>query len=380
MNKKERLLKAIQNKRIDRIPTFYRGTEYISRKLMSYFKINENGEISKHYKKFLKELNTDFWFSGSQLGNFSIFTPTYNGPKPNKPFIEDNAMFYTLGINVTLGQIKKYNFYFPVYNEKNAPLADIDSPNEIRKNFLTSKLDLFDFKNMRNKKADISYEELRNSYSDIICIGDLNNFFIMCAYLRGMSKFLLDLAFNIKLAEFIIKIVGEFILEFCERELKAFGKKAESYGCWDDIAGQYGLLFSPEIFKRYFLPLYKKLIEKTKKYGLIFSWHCCGSVHEALPLLIDAGIDIFNVVQTSARDMDIEKIYEMYSKKVCLCGAIDSQSLLVSKDEKAIRAEIRKIKYLWNKKGGIILGPSHELVPDTPINNILVLYDELNIN
>ena len=125
---------------------------------------------------------------------------------------------------------------------------------------------------------------------------------------------------------------------------------------------------------------YQRLIEKTKKYGLIFSWHCCGSVNEVLPLLIDAGIDIFNVVQTSAKDMEIEKIYRRYAKNVCLCGAIDSQSLLIYKDEKTIRDEVKKIKYLWGNKGGIILGPSHDLVPDTPINNILTLYDELNKN
>ena len=378
MNKKNRLFKAIRNEKLDRIPTFYRGTDYISQKLMSYFKIKENVKIVENYKELLEALSTDFWFSGSQLGNFSIFSPTYNGSKPNKPFIEDNSMFYTLGVNATLGRIEKYDFNYPVYNEKNAPLAKIDSHHEIKKNFLASKLDLFDFKNMRNKKAEISYDELRNSNSDIICIGDLNNFFIICAYLRGMSKFLLDLAFNIKLAELIINSVGEFILEFCERELKAFGERAECYGCWDDIAGQHGLLFSPGIFKKYFLPFYKKLIEKTKKYNLFFSWHCCGSIHEALPSLIDAGIDIFNVVQTSAKDMDIEKIHKMYYKKVCLCGAVDSQSLLVSKDAKAIRSEVRKIKNLWSNKGGIILGPSHQLVPDTPFDNILVLYDELN--
>ena len=33
MNKKKRLFKAIQNEKLDRIPTFYRGTDYISKKL-----------------------------------------------------------------------------------------------------------------------------------------------------------------------------------------------------------------------------------------------------------------------------------------------------------------------------------------------------------
>jgi hypothetical protein len=175
MNKKERLLKATQFKKVDRIPTFYRGTDYISQKLYSHFKIRTDDDLSKYYKKLLEYLNTDFWFSGSQLGNFSKFTPTYNGPEPNETFIKDNAMFYTLGINVTKGQIKKYNFNYPVYSEKNAPLADIDSPGEIKKDYMMSKLDLFDFKNMRNKKANINLEELNKSDDDIIFLHFMMN-------------------------------------------------------------------------------------------------------------------------------------------------------------------------------------------------------------
>ena len=36
-------------------------------------------------------------------------------------------------------------------------------------------------------------------------------------------------------------------------------------------------------------PLYREMIAEVKRYGLIFSWHCCGSVHQVLPLMIDAG-------------------------------------------------------------------------------------------
>ena len=32
--------------------------------------------------------------------------------------------------------------------------------------------------------------------------------------------------------------------------------------------------------------------------------HSCGSIYEFLPDLIDAGVDILNPVQTSAKDMD----------------------------------------------------------------------------
>ena len=194
----------------------------------------------------------------------------------------------------------------------------------------------------------------------------------------GMENFLMSLSFNKKLVEKLIYEVGEFAIEFNRRELESYEGQAEYYGSWDDVAGQHNLMFDPEIFKKYFLPIYKKIIEQVKRYDLIFGWHCCGSVNKVLPDMIDAGIDIFDVVQTSAKDMDIENIYKLYGKKVCLHGGIDIQNLLVKRSREDIRREVKKIKKLWKNDGGIILAPSHLIVPDCPIENVIAMYDELN--
>jgi uroporphyrinogen decarboxylase len=201
---------------------------------------------------------------------------------------------------------------------------------------------------------------------------------MICCYLRGMDNFFMDLASNKRLAEKLINEVSQFCLEFNRRELLGFGKEAEFYGTWDDFAGQDGLMISPEIFKRYFLPFYRKLIKNTKKYDLVFSWHCCGSVHNILPDMIDAGIDVFDVVQTSAKDMELEKVYKLYGKNVCLHGGIDIQKLLIEGNPDDIREEVKKVKDLWGNRGGIILAPSHEVLPDTPIKNIFALYEGIN--
>jgi uroporphyrinogen decarboxylase len=56
-------------------------------------------------------------------------------------------------------------------------------------------------------------------------------------------------------------------------------------------------------------------------------------------------------------------------------GAVDSQKLLVAGTPEDVRAEVRKIERLWGDGGGIILGPSHEATPDTPLANLLAIYD-----
>ena len=179
------------------------------------------------------------------------------------------------------------------------------------------------------------------------------------------------------MAEAVINEVGEFVLEYNRRYLKSASGKAEYFGVWDDVAMQNGLMFPPQDFRRYFLPYWKELISMVKSKGIIFSWHCCGNVEDVLPLMIDAGIDVFDVWQTSARNMEVEKFHKRFGKSVCVHGGIDVQKLLASGTSYEIREEVRKIKHLWGKRGGMILGPSHEIVPETPLKNVLALYDEL---
>jgi uroporphyrinogen decarboxylase len=92
-------------------------------------------------------------------------------------------------------------------------------------------------------------------------------------------------------------------------------------------------------------------------------------------MMIDAGIDVFDVVQTSARDMEIENVYRLYGKDVCMHGGLDVQKLLVEKSAEEVRGEVRKIADIWGNRGGIILAPSHEALPDTPVGNMIAVYE-----
>ena len=263
---------------------------------------------------------------------------------------------------------------------KDPPLSGLEKASDLKDGFLTDRLSLYDFKYFDNKYGsnDLSYKKILGSSDEFICTGNLSHLFMICWALRGYEQFLTDLAFNIKFAEKLISEVSSFAIEYTKKECDAFGDVIEYYGTADDVAGQYGMLFSPDIFKKYFLPQYKKLISIVKSHDIVFSWHCCGSVHKVMPMMIDAGIDVFDVVQTSAKDMEIENIYKLYGKKICIHGGLDVQNLLVFKTPREVMEEVKKIKNLWGNRGGVILAPSHEALPETPLENIISLYKELN--
>ena len=376
MNKSDRVIASIKLKPVDKIPTSYRGVNCLSESLMKYFNIEGEGSFNneKNHKILLKKIGADIWFDTVRPDKFNYFHPLYKGPLPESQYANDGSLFHTLGIKSKSIRIEKYDYEYSYITE--SPLKKFSTINELRNYSLLSRLSLFNFKLMINGASGEMFNKEKNK--NFISIGSLNNFFIICCYLRGMEQFLSDLAFNIKLAEFIINEVGEFCLEFNRKELLSFGENAKFYCCWDDIAAQNGLMISPKIFNKYFLPLYKRLIDNIKKYSLFFSWHCCGSIHEVLPHMIDAGIDVFEVCQTSAKDMELEKIHNLYGKNVCIHGGIDVQDLLINKGPKDIKEEVKKIIDLWGFNGGIIIAPSHEALPETPIENILAIDETVN--
>jgi uroporphyrinogen decarboxylase len=377
MTKKERVIAAIQRKSVDRIPTTFRASKYLTTTLMKHFLFKDPADFSGNREKFLELLGADYWSSGTKVDKFSTFTPEFLGEKPEPPYVDDGSFFYTIGIKSRPGNMKSFDIDYP-HIGVDPPLAGVDSPSDLEKGFLTSKLDNYDFKNMRNKYSGMSFADFKDNDEGILNFGTLSNLFYICCYLRGMEQFLMDMAFNQKLVAHIIGEVGDFCLEFNRRSMETIGKKAVYYGTWDDVAGQDGLLFSPDLFKKYYLPIYKKLIKSIKKYGVFFGFHCCGSVNDILPFMIEAGIDVFDVVQTSAKDMEIENVYRLYGKDICLHGCLDVQKLLVEKTASEIRGEIKKIMGLWGNRGGIILAPSHETLPDTPVENVLAIYETIH--
>ncbi len=376
MTRRQRILAAIRRQPVDRLPTTFRANKYVAEQLMRRFGFDDPKNPARHYRAFLDRLQADFWSSGTKPDRFSSFTPLYTGPSPQAPYIDDGSSFHKIGVHSTAARMSEYDLPYPLIGV-DPPLAAARSASDIRPGFLLKRLELFDFGRMVNPYREVTPEQLRDSDKDVVSLGTLSSLFMICCYLRGMEAFLMDMSLDRKLAERIAGEVSEFVLEFNRRELEAMDGLAAYYGTWDDVAGQDGMLFSPALFQRYFLPTYRKLIDRVHARGLPYGWHCCGSVHEVLPVMIEAGIDVFDVVQTSARGMEVERLHRQYGGQVCFHGTLDVQKDLVQKSAAEVRALVRRVRELWGLGGGLILAPSHETLPDTPLENLLTIYEEV---
>ena len=73
----------------------------------------------------------------------------------------------------------------------------------------------------------------------------------------------------------------------------------------DDLGAQDNSLISPRIYRQTILPYHRELFQfiHTQSPAKVFL-HSCGSVYNLLPDFIDAGVEILNPVQVSAKNMD----------------------------------------------------------------------------
>lgn len=130
------------------------------------------------------------------------------------------------------------------------------------------------------------------------------------------------------------------------------------------------------MWRRYFkLPL-GRIFGLAHEAGIKTMFHCCGSVRELLPDLIDIGLDIVMPVQVSAAGMNPQYLKREFGSHLRFDGGVDTQYLLPSATPEKVREQVRFLIDVLGEDGGYILASSQNLLADIPLENVLAMYDE----
>ncbi|MBI5093177.1 MAG: hypothetical protein HZB26_12150 [Candidatus Hydrogenedentes bacterium] len=142
----------------------------------------------------------------------------------------------------------------------------------------------------------------------------------------------------------------------------------------DDWGSQRGLLINPDDWRRYWRPAYARLFRRVREGGAHVWMHLCGDIREILPDLIDLGLNALNPVQPQA--MPIYELARDFGGRVCFNGGADVQGVMVSGSPDDVRAHIQELVDTFARPdGGYVLTTSHGLMPETPLDNIIALYE-----
>ena len=175
-------------------------------------------------------------------------------------------------------------------------------------------------------------------------------------YLRKLENYLLDLAlYPDELNQLHEKVA-------CVYETKIrMAARTGADGIWigEDLGTQTSTLFSPEMFREYFKPLYSRLMGLAHELGMKVFLHSCGCNRALLDDLMDCGVDCFQFDQPRIYDMP-ELAAMLGRRKAVLWAPVDIQKVMPTGDRALIESEVDSMVQLFG--GGLIF----KNYPDLP--------------
>jgi len=193
--------------------------------------------------------------------------------------------------------------------------------------------------------------------------------------LRGMEEFLIDLAVDPDIPAYIMERITDIHLENTRRVLELAGERLDMLYFYDDVATQNSLMISPEMWRKYVKPHHARLVDLAKSYNKPVMYHCDGAIYPLIPELLALGIDLLNPIQTDAKDMAAQRLKDEFGHQLSFHGGIDIIKTLPQGTPQDVSAEVRERVRVLGRDGGYILASSHHIQPDTPLENVLAMYD-----
>ena len=190
--------------------------------------------------------------------------------------------------------------------------------------------------------------------------------------LMGMAEFMTALALNPELAQAIIAHLLEIFMGIYGLFLDAVGLYVQMVEYGDDLGAQNNPLISPRMFTQFIAPAEHRLFSliKQKAPQAVVFHHSDGSIYPLIPHLIEAGVDVLNPVQTSAKGMDGLRLKEAFGGQLTFHGGIEKLDSPLD----VLVGEARGMIGIFAPGGGYIFAPCNHMIDVSP-ENILAMYE-----
>ena len=186
--------------------------------------------------------------------------------------------------------------------------------------------------------------------------------------LRGFENVMMDMAAEPQFFEELLERLTEQFLVYVDFTCDQLPEiDAIMFG--DDWADQRGIMGGPERWRKLFKSRYKRIYDRAHSRGKFVITHCCGSVVDIIPDLIEIGLDVLESCQPEARGMNPYELKALFGKEITFWGCLGSQSTIPFGTPVEIRTEVARLKREMSKGGGFILAPAKTLQPGTPLEN-----------
>lgn len=191
--------------------------------------------------------------------------------------------------------------------------------------------------------------------------------------LRGMENSLTDFYEYPEEVHRLFQKLADYYMRIIERVKEE--ADADAIFVTDDIGTQTSPFFSLEIFREFFKPYYKQLIDKAHSLGMHFWLHTCGNIELYMEDFIEIGLDVIHPIQKYT--MDYKEIARKYGDRICLLVGFDVQQTIPFGTTEEVRGEVRDLIDTFSRpEGRFMLTMGNGSTLDWKIESVEALYDE----
>lgn len=133
----------------------------------------------------------------------------------------------------------------------------------------------------------------------------------------------------------------------------------------DDLCSRQGPIFSPNFYRKYIFPWYKKLWAPVKKAGIKIWFVSDGNINEIIDDIFEAGADgVWMECYT-----DLGRIVDKWGDKKFIMGGLDGRVLMWG-SKREIWAEVERVSKIVRDCPGYFYNNPHHITWDLSIENV----------
>lgn len=131
-------------------------------------------------------------------------------------------------------------------------------------------------------------------------------------------------------------------------------------------------VISPDMHREFCMPYDREMHRALHDAGHIITYHTCGGMMHILDQIIENETDASETLSppgTGGNITEPRKVREVFSGKVAMIGGMDQFNILTTGTKEEIRGEVRRLFEGFGRDGGYILSTSDHFF-ETPVENL----------
>jgi uroporphyrinogen decarboxylase len=194
----------------------------------------------------------------------------------------------------------------------------------------------------------------------------------------GYETFYMNLALEPELMHYYFGRLAEYYIHALDTLIPAMADDIDLIQFGDDLGTQEATQISVDMYREMIKPYHARIFRHARQRWprLKVFLHSCGAIADLIPDLIDAGVEVLNPVQISARGMDPARLKREFGKDLSFWGGgVNMQQTVVSGSIQDIKDEVRRNIEIFSRDGGYVFTQVHNIQANVPPEKVIAIYE-----